>query len=189
MWREGGEGDVGLELVAVHDDGFGTEREAVEGAVHGEDGGIEDVDMVYFLCRDYAYSPCEGITLYLLTEDIAFLLGELLGIIEHLIDVIVGQYDGSSEDGTNETTSSGFVASGFYLAFVVFVQEHFFWWRGIYPPVTRRTRGRIVGITGGIFQPRTAEKGGFGGGMPYFTKDQMMMPAVVETLSECLVPY
>ena len=115
---------VGLETVAVDDDGFRPKGELVECPVHGEDGGVEDVDVVYLLGRNDADTPGQGIAQNLFAELVAPLFRELLGVIQPLVVIIGGENDGGGEDAAGKTSSAGFIATGFGQSFVVMAFEH-----------------------------------------------------------------
>ena len=52
---------VGGETVSVDEQCFGTSTQSVEGAMHGEKRGIQNIDFVdFFRCYD-TYGPCDGI--------------------------------------------------------------------------------------------------------------------------------
>lgn len=66
-----------LEAVAVDDYGSGGDFEGVEGAVHGQYGGVEDVDAVdLFGCHD-SYGPCDGFGLDVVAEQVAVVFAKL----------------------------------------------------------------------------------------------------------------
>ena len=94
---DGGMGQVavGLEAVAIDDDGLGPHLELVEGTVHGQDGGVEDIDLVDLLRRDDAHGPCHRVALDILAQGIALAGGELLGVVEPFV-VIVGMLFGTN---------------------------------------------------------------------------------------------
>ena len=71
-------GTVGTKAVTVDDDGLRTDGELIEGPVHGEDGGIEDIDLVNLLRRDDAHGPRYRIALDDLPQLITALLRQLL---------------------------------------------------------------------------------------------------------------
>ena len=69
---------IGFEAIAIDDDGLGTNLELVEGTVHREDRGVEDINAVDLLGRDDSHRPGNGIALNDLTELITAALSELL---------------------------------------------------------------------------------------------------------------
>ena len=115
---------VGLEAVAIDDDGFGSHDELVESAMHGEEGGAEDVDAVDLLGGNNAHCPGEGIVLNLLAQFVALLGGELLGVVEGRIVVVGGQDDGGSIDASSQATTACLVAAGLNFIFVEMIQQH-----------------------------------------------------------------
>ena len=113
---EGGTGAVGVEAVAVDDDKLGAHFEAVEGAVHGQNGGVEDVDFVDFPRRHHPHRPGQRIALHLPSQGVTAGGGELFGVVERRVAVVGRQDDGGGIDRTGQTTAAGFVATGFEQA-------------------------------------------------------------------------
>ena len=107
------QGLITLETVPVDDEGLGTHFEGVEGTVHGQDGGTQDVDAVDLGCGDDAQPPCDGVTLDDGTQLMALSVGELLAIGDEGVGVVVGQDDSGGVDAARQTTPAGFVATGF----------------------------------------------------------------------------
>ena len=81
--------------------------------MHGEDAGIEDINLVDFPGGDYSHSPGDGITLDYLTEGIASLLGELLGVVEVGIAIVGRKDDGGGIYTAGKATSARLIAAGF----------------------------------------------------------------------------
>ena len=102
---------IRFETVAIDDDGLRTDSELVEGAVHGENRGIEDVDFVNFPGCDHSYRPCHGITHDDLTQGVALPLRELLGVIELVVGIVGRENDRRRIDAASETTASSLVAA------------------------------------------------------------------------------
>ena len=105
---------IWFEAIAVYYDCLGTHAKAIEGTVHGEDTGIEDVYLVDFLGGDYSHSPGYGIALDYLAQGIAPLLGELLGVVEVDITVVGREDDSGCIYTASKTTSSGLIATSLY---------------------------------------------------------------------------
>ena len=82
--------------------------------MHGEDAGIENIYLVDFPGGDYSHSPGDGITLDYLTEGIASLLGELLGVVEVGIAVVGREDDCGGIHTARKTTSTGLIATSLY---------------------------------------------------------------------------
>lgn len=108
---------VGFEAVAVHNHEGRTHRQLVEGPVHGQDGGVEDIDFVNFLVRYRRYGPGHGIRLNDLAQGIAAMGRQLLAVVEPLVVIVGRQDDGRRKHRTGQTTATGFVASGLGLNF------------------------------------------------------------------------
>ena len=115
---------VGLEAVAIDDDGLRADGELVEGAVHGEDGGVEDVYLVDFLRRDHADSPCHGVAHDDLAEGVALLLSELLGVVEGGVFIVGREDDGGGIDTAGKASAPRLVATGLHEALMVMAFEH-----------------------------------------------------------------
>lgn len=73
-----GEVGVGFEAVAVDDDTAWAHRQGVEGAVHGQDAGVEYVDVVDLLGRALGHGPGYGLLLDDGAQGLAATLCELL---------------------------------------------------------------------------------------------------------------
>ena len=114
---------IWLEAIAVYYDCLGTHAKVIEGTVHGEDTGIEDVYLVDFLGSDNADSPGDCITLDYLAQGIAPLLGELLGVVEVGIAVVGREDDGGSIYTASKTTSSGLIATSLYQRWMIIREQ------------------------------------------------------------------
>ena len=110
---------LSIKTVAVNDKRFRTDAELCEGTVHGEEGGMKDIDLVDLLrCHD-AYCPGHRLLLNLLPQGIALLLRQLLRVVEVGVVVVGRQDDGGSIDATGETATTGLVASGLHHTFII----------------------------------------------------------------------
>ena len=121
-----GQVPVFLKAVAIDNDGLRAHCQLVKGTVHGQNGGIQDVDFVYLRRCDDTYGPCHGIALDDIAQLVAPLLGQLLGVIQLRVLVAVWQDNGSSIDTACQATATGLVATSLYLPFVVMVLQHRF---------------------------------------------------------------
>ena len=113
-----GNARIGAEAVAVDEQVLGAEGEGCNGAVHGQEGGVEDVDAVDFFGRDHAHGPGQGFALDDGAEGVALAFGELLRVVQQFVAEAGGQDDGGGIDGARQASASGFVAAGFYLVSV-----------------------------------------------------------------------
>lgn len=102
---------IGLEAVAINNDGLGTNSKLVEGTVHGKNRGIENVNLVDFLGCDHPYRPCHGIAHDDLTQGIALPLRELLGVIELFVGIVGWKDDSRRIDAASKATASCLVAA------------------------------------------------------------------------------
>lgn len=75
-----GVGKVGIwcKTVTINDDFFRSQFESVKGAMHGQDTGTKNIDAVYFLIVNDAYSPSKCLMFNNFTQDISFTFAELL---------------------------------------------------------------------------------------------------------------
>lgn len=76
---------VWFETVAVNGDSARRNLKRIQGAVHGEDRGVENVDAVYFLMVNRGNGPGYGITFYDGTQFLALLFGEFFRIVEQRV--------------------------------------------------------------------------------------------------------
>ena len=121
-----GVGDVVIrfEAVAIDDDGLRANHQLIQGTMHRKDGGIEDVDLVYLLRGDDSHGPGNGITFDDLPELITALLRQLLRVVEQVVLIVIRQDDGSRINTASQTTTSGFIAASFDLAYIVVILQH-----------------------------------------------------------------
>ena len=89
-------GTVGLESVAVNDDVLRAHLQLIQGTMHGQYGGIEDIDFVYFLRSDDTHRPRYGITLNDVTQLLTALVRQLFGVVQLLILIVFREDYGSS---------------------------------------------------------------------------------------------
>ena len=73
---------IGNEAVAIDEECFGANGEAVDSTVHSGERSTENVDFVDFLWRHKFYCPGEGFALDDGAKQVALMLGELLGVVE-----------------------------------------------------------------------------------------------------------
>ena len=69
--RGGNAREIWLETIAIDNDKLRTQSETIERAVHGEYGGVEDVDAVNLLVRHDANGPRQSVSFNLLAQGIA----------------------------------------------------------------------------------------------------------------------
>ena len=105
-------------FIAVDDELLWPDFQLVDSSVHSQDAGLEDVDLIDFLCGDDAHSPIHCVMLNFFPELIAHLLVELLGIIEPFILVVGRKDDRSGIHASCQASSSCLVASSFYDVFI-----------------------------------------------------------------------
>ena len=104
---------VGLEAVAVDNDGLGAHGEGIEGAVHGEYAGVEYVQAVYLLGRHHAQGPSYGVGLDDAAQGVTPAGRELLGVVELVVVVVGRQDDRRCVHAAGKAAATGFVAAGF----------------------------------------------------------------------------
>jgi hypothetical protein len=86
--------------------------------VHGQYGGSQNIDFVYFLRRHHSHGPSQSIALYLLAKFVAAASGKLFGIVDFVIFIVGQKYDGCGIDAPGQTAAPGFVATGLYFPFM-----------------------------------------------------------------------
>ena len=102
----------GLEAVAVDQDVLRGDLEGVEGAVHGQDRGVEDVDAVNLLGPHHGHCPCERLMLDDGAQHFALALGELFAVVDDVVIEVGWQYHSSRSDGAGKRSAACLVASG-----------------------------------------------------------------------------
>lgn len=170
-------GDAEAEGVAAHDgllgpgeiaDGeavdedhvWGGEAEGGHGALHGEVGGAEDVEVVDFGWGGEAGGEADaGVVGEFFVEALALGGGDFFGIVQAGVVEVVGEEDGGGEDGAGEAAAADFVdaddAAAAVEAVGLFVEEGGHgrgakenrtpWW-GTCGGEKRRERGRSRGL-------------------------------------------
>ena len=107
-----GNGNIGIETVAVDDKFLGSDLQLVERTVHGQETGMKNIDLIDLLRRDDADSPRHRIMLNDLSELIALLGRELFRVVEQRIVVVTRQDDGGSIDTACQASAAGLIAAG-----------------------------------------------------------------------------
>ena len=104
---------VGFELVAIDHHVLGAYLQSVEGAVHGENRGVEDVDLVDLLGGDDAERPGESIAFDIFAQGIALLLGELLRVVEQGVRVVGREYHRCGIHIAGQASAASLIATRF----------------------------------------------------------------------------
>lgn len=120
-----GQGGVRTEAIAIDEEQLGAWRELVDGAVHSQKGGLQDVDAVDFGRIYLRDSPADSVGFYELASCKSLLLSELFGIIEQGYVQVFGPDDSGSKDRAGEAASAGFVAAGLLPVGVKKVEKRF----------------------------------------------------------------
>ena len=110
---------VGLEAVAVNNDGFRAYLQLVQGSVHGKDGGVKYVDMIYLLRGNNSHRPCHSIALDNLAQLLATLVRQLLGVVEFVVLIAFGEDNGSSIHTACQTATSCFITACLNLSVII----------------------------------------------------------------------
>ena len=87
--------------------------------MHGEYRGVKDVDAVYLLRSDDTYGPSYGIALDNLTQLLATLVSQLLGVVELIVLIVFWKDDGSSIDAACQTATARLVTACLNESFVI----------------------------------------------------------------------
>ena len=82
--------------------------------MHGQERSVEDVDFVNLLWGNHAHGPSQRVALYLLAELVTPLLAELLGVVEPLVAVVLGQDDRGGKHRPGQASPSGLVETGLH---------------------------------------------------------------------------
>ena len=114
-FHNGAEGNVGvgLETIAVDDDEFRAHAELVECPVHGQNGSVENVDLVdFFGCHD-TYGPRRRVALDNVAQGVSLSCREFFGVVELWICVVLWEDYGGGKDAACQTATPCLVAAGF----------------------------------------------------------------------------
>ena len=110
---------VGFEAVTIHDNCLRPNLELVQGTVHSQKTGVEDIDFIDFFGSNNAHSPSYSITLYLLAERLALLICELLTVVQFGI-LITGRKDnGCCIYAACQTSSASLIAASLYHILII----------------------------------------------------------------------
>ena len=103
---------------------LGANGKSVNGAVHRENGSVENVDGVDFLLRGNADGPRSGFAFDGVAQQVALVLAKAFGIVQQLVFISVGEYHGCGKYRSSQAASSGFVASGLYASGFEIREQH-----------------------------------------------------------------
>ena len=107
-----------LEAVAVDQQELRSDRKLLHSAVHGGDGGVEDVQFVNLLFGNEADGVGQRVPLNLRPQFLAHLAGELLGVVDAGIGVVGRQNDSCGHHRTGQTTATCLVAPALYYGII-----------------------------------------------------------------------
>ena len=102
---------IGLELITIDNNVLGAYLQPVQRAVHGQDRGVEDIDLINLLGRHDAECPRHRIALDILAQGIALLLGQLLRVIEQGMRVVSWEYHRRRIHITRQATTTRLIAA------------------------------------------------------------------------------
>lgn len=106
-------GAPGGEAVSINNDHFRSDIKGIQGSVHRQNRGAENIDFINFSGRARGDGPADGFALNDFAHFIAPAFGQGLGIIQIRMRKVRRENDGSGKDGSGQTTATGFVTSGF----------------------------------------------------------------------------
>ena len=110
---------VGLETVPVNQQEFGRGGQRIDGTVHREVGGLEDVQPLNFLHGSPAYRPGCSLPLDVFAENMAQPFLEVLAVVQtegHPMGTCRARNDRGSRHGPRQTSPSGLIDTGFQSA-------------------------------------------------------------------------
>lgn len=114
-----GNGDIGIETVAVDDKLLGSHLQLVKRTMHRQKAGMKNIDLIDLLRRDNADSPRHGIVLNNLAELIALLGRELFRVVEQRIVVVTRQDDSGGIDTACQASAASLIAAGLYAISII----------------------------------------------------------------------
>ena len=97
---------------------------AVEGPVHGEDAGVEDVEFVNLFRGAGAHGPCQSVVLDDGAQLAALMVGELLRVVQQRMLIVVGQHNGSCKDRSCEAATASLVDTSFRQSCIIMALQH-----------------------------------------------------------------
>lgn len=127
-----GDEGVGPEAVAVHQEEFRAQAQAIHCQVHGPDGGLKDVDPVDLGSFHPCHGPGQSFSFDERAEGLPLGFPQLLGVVEQGMRKSPGQDDGSGKDRSGQTAAAGLVQSGFQGAFGIMGRQHENGWAAKY---------------------------------------------------------
>ena len=107
-----------FEAIAVDEQEFGLDGETGHRIVHSLYGGVEDVDLVNSLFGDLCHTECQRITFDDGAQLFALGGGELFGIVNLLIHIIVWKHYGSGAYRARQAAASRLVAPTLHAGLV-----------------------------------------------------------------------
>ena len=108
----------GFEAVAVYEQELRSDTKVSYGSLHARDGGVENVDSVYFLRTHLLHGPRDCLAFNDGPQFVALLFRHLLRVVQQGMMEVFREYDRSGKDGTCERTSSSLVTARFNKIFV-----------------------------------------------------------------------
>ena len=104
-------GRVGMEFVAIYQDELWSSLQCVEGAVHGEQRGLQDVYPVNCFGAHFGYCPGKTFFFNDFAQSIALVCRKLFGIIQQRMVKIFGQNNRCREHRACQAATTCFVAA------------------------------------------------------------------------------
>ena len=113
-----GDSQAVLETVAVNQQEFRLDREAGHRIVHPLYRGIKDIDFIDAFFGDLRHAEGNGIALNDGAESLALGSGQLFGVINLLIHIIIGKHNSRGADRACQAAASRLVAPAFHAGLV-----------------------------------------------------------------------
>jgi hypothetical protein len=102
-----------FESVSIYENKFGPGLELVQGAVHGQYRGIQDVVFINFFCRALGHCPGNGLFPDLGFQHKSGFFFQYFGIIQAGEVKIGRQNNRCGQNRTRQGAAAGFIAAGF----------------------------------------------------------------------------
>ena len=107
-----GQIQAGHGKAAVHQHVLGGHAQPPDGALHGQQAGLQDVELIYFGHSGQGHVPGQGLLLDGGGQGLALPGGELFGVFQAGQPAVGRQDDGGRHYGAGQGAAPGFVHAG-----------------------------------------------------------------------------
>src|SRR5690606_17454934 len=105
---------MAFKAVSINKKMVRKQTQCFNGPAHGKEGGVKDIDLVYFLMTCRSNGPSGGFNFNLLSQNFPNAACQLLRVVDQFIGIIFRQYYRRRYHGPAETPPACFITSRFY---------------------------------------------------------------------------